>query len=263
MAERGFSLTIKMSLAFAWAVSLRSGTQGHFNEETGPGKRWWQNFRSRHPELTLHMADNLEHSRANALSKDIVNNYFDYLKSTLEENSLNAPQQLFNCNETFLLINISCEKVIAPKILKHVYVKSRGTSKHITLLCGASAAGIALPPMIILSKSFPGGTYRPDGAVSTKSDSGWMDSELFHSWMKTVFIKYCGSQQPVLLFVDGQASAVIDLARENEVILFCLRPQTTHALQPLDVSVFKSLKSHFSKAVHALSIAKKDFVVSE
>ena len=38
-------------------------------------------------------------------------------------------------------------------------------------------------------------------------------------------------------------------------------PHTTHALQPLDVSVFKSLKSHFSKAVSALSFAKKNFIV--
>jgi hypothetical protein len=53
------------------------------------------------------------------------------------------------------------------------------------------------------------------------------------------------------------------LARENGVVLFCLPPHTTHALQPLDVSVFKSLKSHFSKAVHALSFAKKDFIVSK
>ena len=84
-------------------------------------------------------------------------------------------------------------------------------------------------------------------------------------WMK-VFLKYCGSQRPVLLFVDGHASHVnldvIDLARKNYVILYCLPPHTTHALQPLDVSVFKSLKSHFSKAANALSFAK-DFVVSK
>ena len=36
-----------------------------------------------------------------------------------------------------------------------------------------------------------------------------------------------------------------------------------HALQPLDVLVFKYLKSHFSRIVHALSFAKKDFVVSK
>ena len=90
--------------------------------------------------------------------------------------------------------------------------------------------------------------------------------ELFLVWMK-VFLKYSGSQRPVLLCVDGHASHVnldvIDLACENDVILFCLPPHTTHALQPLDVSVFKSLKSHFCKAMHALSFAKKEFVVSK
>ena len=42
------------------------------------------------------------------------------------------------------------------------------------LLCEASAAGVALPPMIIFAKSFPGGAYRfdgPDDAVYGKSDS--------------------------------------------------------------------------------------------
>ena len=197
-----------------------------------------------------------------------MDEYFTLLKSTLEENCLmNSPRQLFNCDETYLPLNIACEKVISRK---NVYAQARGTSEHITLLCCASAAGIALPPMIFFSKCFPGGSYRfdgPDDALYAKSDSGWIDSELFLSWMKKVFLKHCGSQRPVLLFVDGHASHitldVIDVAKGNDVLLFCLPPHTTHALQPLDVSVFKSLKSHFSKAIHALSFTKKDFVVSE
>ena len=271
MAEHGFPLTSSMALSFAWAVSLRSGTQGRFNLETGPGRHWWRSFRSRHPELTLRTADNLERSRANALSQEVVDHYFECLKVTLEQNHLiSAPRQLFNCDETFLPLNIACERVVACKNAKYVYAQSRGTSEHITLLCGASAAGVALPPMIIFSKAFPGGSYKfdgPDDAVYAKSDSGWIDTELFLAWMKKVFVKYCGTQRPVLLFIDGHASHVnldvIDLARENDIILFCLPPHTTHALQPLDVSVFKSLKSHFSKAVHAVSFAKRDFIVSK
>ena len=81
MAERGFLLTTNMARAFAWAVLLRSGTQGHFNEESGPGKHWWQHFRACHPELTLRTADNLECSRANALTRDVVNNYLACLKN--------------------------------------------------------------------------------------------------------------------------------------------------------------------------------------
>ena len=272
MAERGFPLTINMARAFAWAVSLRAGTQARFNNETGPGKNWWRGFRSRHPELSLRTADNLERSRACALTREVVDKYFACLKTTLENKGLtNAPRQLFNRDETFLPLNIPCSKVIAHKNARHVYAQSRGTSEHITLLCCASAAGIAHPPMIIYSKSFPGGNYRfdgPDDALYARSESRWIGSELFLSWMKKVFLRHCGSQLPIILFFDGMHVShitlnVIDLARENDVILFCLPPHTTHALQPLDVSIFRSLKSNFSKVVHALSFAKKDFVVSK
>ena len=260
-----------MARAFAWAIALRSGNEDRFNTESGPGKHWWRNFRARHPQLTLRTSDNLERSRAQALTKEIVDDYFACLRKILDEKGLiNCPRQLFNCDETYLPLNIMCEKVIARKNTKHVYSQSRGTSDHITLLCCASAAGIALPPMIIYSKSFPGGNYRfdgPDDALYARSESGWIDGELFLSWMKKIFIRYCGTERPVILFVDGHASHisldVIDLARENDIVLFCLPPHTTHALQPLDVSVFKSLKSHFSKAVQAVFFAKKDFIVSK
>ena len=183
---------------------------------------------------------------------------------------MNKPRQLFHCDETYLPLNLACEKVVARMNSKHVYSQARGTFEHITLLCGASAAGVALPPMIIYSKSFPRGAYKfegPDDALYAKSSSGWVDSELFLQWMNKVFLNHCGMQRPVLLFLDEHTSHVsldvIDVARENNVILFCLPPHTTHALQPLDVSVFRSLKSHFSKAVHSLSFTKKDFVVTK
>ena len=118
----------------------------------------------------------------------MVNNYFTCLKTTLEDNNLiNAPRQIFNCDETFLPLKISCAKVIARKNSRDAYAQSRGTSEHITLLCCASTAGVALPPMI---KSFPGGSYRfdrPDDAVYAKSESGWIDSELFLSVSKALW----------------------------------------------------------------------------
>ena len=54
--------------------------------------------------------------------------------------------------------------------------------------------------------------------------------------------------RPIAINID-----VIDLCRDNGISLFCLPPHTTHALQPLDVAVFKSLKDSFAKAVRALS----------
>ena len=85
------------------------------------------------------------------------------------------------------------EQVVDAKGLKNIYSQSTGTSEHISLLCCASAAGLPLPPMIIYSKSFPGGQYRfdgPDDALYGKSESGWIDSELFMAWL---FLKHVAS----------------------------------------------------------------------
>ena len=138
------------------------------------------------------------------------------------------------------------------------------------MLCAASAAGFPLPPMIIYPKAYPGGAYTfagPDDALNGKSESGYVDSELFIKWMEKIFLKFAVPERPIILFIDGHKSHVtldvVDMARNNDVILFCLPPHTTHALQPLDVAVFKSFKNHFSKAVKALSFAKKNFVVSK
>ena len=131
MAERGFPLSKKMALVFAWAIAIRSGKDSRFSKETGPGNHWWRNFRARHPELSLRAADNLERSRTCALNKEVVNEYFSCLKKILEENELmNKPRQLFNCDETYLPLNFACERVIARKNSKHVYAQARGTSEH-------------------------------------------------------------------------------------------------------------------------------------
>ena len=271
MANRGFPLTRTMVKAFAWAIAKRSGNDGRFNQEYGPGEHWWANFRKRHPKLTLRKTDKLERSRAEALNPEVVEEYFKLLETTLDENGLkNCPRQIYNCDETFLPLDYSREKAVTLRGTKNVYCQAQGTTDHITLLCCASAAGLPLPPMIIYPKAFPGGQYRfegPDDAVYAKSESGWVDSELFLTWLNKIFLKFSVAQRPVILFIDGHKShvtlEVVDLCRKHNIILFCLPPHTTHALQPLDVAVFKSLKDHFSKSVHAVAFTKKDFIVSK
>ena len=80
-------------------------------------------------------------------------------------------------------------------------------------------------------------------------------------WLKKLFLKYAVSQRPIPLLTDGHKSYinidVIDLCRSNDVILFCLTPLTTHALQSLDVPVFKSLEMFFSKTVGALLLLRR------
>ena len=168
MAEHGYPLTRTMVKAYGWAIAKRSGSGDRFNEEFGPGDKWWANFKKRHPKVSLRRVDMLERTRAEALNPKIVNEYFDLLGTTLDNLGLkNKPRHIYNCDETFLQLDCNREKAVTYKGAKNTYCQSYGTSEHITLLCCASAAGIPHPPMIIYSKSFPGGQYRFEGPEDT------------------------------------------------------------------------------------------------
>ena len=226
MADHGYTLTKSMAKAYAWAIAKRLSC---------PGDHWWFNFRCRHPKLTLRKIDMLERSCAEALNPEVVSEYFQLLGKTLDDNNLkNKPRQIYNCDEKFLPLDHSREKAVTKKNVKSSYCQSYGTSEHITLLCCASAIGILHPPMIVYSKSFPGDQYRfegPEDALYARSPSGWIDSELFLSWLKKIFLKYVVPDRPILLLTDGHKSHinldVIDICRENNIIVLLATPYYT------------------------------------
>ena len=81
------------------------------------------------------------------------------------------------------------------------------------------------------SGGFPGMTY---GC----SDSGWITTDLFKSWLSDHFLKHAVREQPLLLLLDGHRThyqpEVIRYAKRNKVLIIFLPPLTTHEAQPLD-----------------------------
>lgn len=142
--------------------------------------------------------------------------------------------------------------------MKNSHPRQVASREHISIHCCVSASGVAMPPMIIFKAAFSGGNYAaggPDGALYGKQATGFMDSELFLRWFTQIFLVFAkpSADKPVLLLLDSHAShcspAVIDCARQNNVILLALMPHTTHLCQPLDVAVYKSFKVALSKLV--------------
>ncbi len=95
-----------------------------------------------------------------------------------------------------------------------------------------------------------------ESAVLGRSESGWMDSELFASWLHTVFIPHvnrCAVKKPLVLFVDGHSTQLtLDACNaciDNNIILYCLPAHASHVIQPLDLSLFSSLKHTWRQAV--------------
>jgi len=162
---------------------------------------------------------------------------------------------IFNCDETGISVVHKPGKVIAELGRRNVYaVTSAERGKSHTVLSCVSASGYVLPPMMIYprKKSVPDRMKEGSipGTLFKNSESGWINGELYIEWFK-FFLQHIPPVRPVLLLQDGHASHIsidlIELAKANDVHLLCLPSHTTHILQPLDVGVFKSFKSNFSK----------------
>lgn len=98
-------------------------------------------------------------------------------------------------------------------------------------------------------------------AVLGRSETGWMDSELFVSWLQTVFIPDIEQRQvkkPVILLVDGHKTPMTieasDICKENGIILYCLLEHASHLIQPCDLRLFASLKESWKIALREWQI---------
>ena len=171
-------------------------------------------------------------------------------------NLISKPMQVYNCDETGVSVVHKPGKVVAELGRRNVYAITSGEKgKTHTVLSCASASGFVLPPMMIYPrKQLPPANFC-EGAIAhtlfVSSSNGWINSDLFLQWFE-FFLQHIPPTWPVLLIMDGHGSHMsidlIELARSNGVHILCLPSHTTHVLQPLDMGVFKSFKSHFSKA---------------
>jgi hypothetical protein len=113
-----------------------------------------------------------------------------------------------------------------------------------------------IPPSIIFKEVRWDDTLKQDclpNAVVKLSPKGWINSELLVEWF-TFFISSIPPAHPVVLLMDSHASHIspeaVSLVKSNNVFLLTFPAHTTQLLQPLDVGIYKSLKSHWSHEVN-------------
>ena len=84
------------------------------------------------------------------------------------------------------------------------------------------------------------------GTMYGLSSSGWINAELFELWFTYHFLAHVPLVCHLLLLLDGHSShyrpSFVRRAAEDQVIVFCLPPHTTHLTQPLDKGCFGPLK---------------------
>ncbi|CAF1674770.1 unnamed protein product [Rotaria magnacalcarata] len=229
-------------------------------QESDPSRHWFFNFFKRNADkIKMKKEIKLEKVRLNGFTEEVRVGWFNKLKNIFDINNLHVrPAQIWNCDESGFSDETQCEYVCVPAETKFAFEQSGGSGKAFTpiLLC-TSASGDVIPPFVIYAAKAVNSLWCSGGAPGTTykcSESGWISEGLFTEWFKSCFLERTKHiDRPLLLVMDRHPTHinidVIELAIKNKVILLCLPPHSTHALQPLDVVTLSSAKKFWKKIV--------------
>ena len=162
--------------------------------------------------------------------------------------------------------------------------KQDGSREWITLVGCCCADGTALPPSIIYQAKSEQvhdlwlNDWKPEEeeAYFSASESGWTNEEIGFSWLVNIFDRCTKAKARQgrdwrLLICDGHNShlnmAFLDWCHHHRILVLIFPPHSTHRLQPLDVTCFRSIAQLYSKYLNEwltttqglVGMGKRDF----
>ena len=172
--------------------------------------------------------------------------------------AIQDPKRIFNQDETSVELGVGGQWVLAPCNTKQVYTQSSSTRDHVTVSYVANAAGDMVPPRVVFSGKrnlikTKLGTMPSDG-ISGKwqfsyTENGWVQQDTFLEIVQDIvnYTKNNNIPTPVIIFIDGAtyhlSLSISKLCQEEGIQPILLRPNSTHLLQPLDVTFYSSFKA--------------------
>jgi hypothetical protein len=176
----------------------------------------------------------------------------------MDENDMfGDPARVHNADESGLQLNNRKQKIVIMKGKKNVMsVTARESGEIVTVVACVRATGVFMPPYVIfkcknLRQEFRDGM--PPGTAVSMSKSGYVTVEIFHDFIKHFVSHKPQGNKPSILLHDGHSGHESDpdtlqYALDNNVIMISIPPHTSHYIQPLDRSFFRSLKVHYYSA---------------
>lgn len=136
-------------------------------------------------------------ARSVASNVEVIDRYFDLLEQTLIDNNLlDSPSQIFNCDETELCLEHTPSSVVAVRGQKHPRALTSGRNKlqswHVQMLLDM------LFPLVIFARkslNFDLTIDEVPGTMYGLSDNGWIDMEIFENWFIHHFFSSCAFVQ--------------------------------------------------------------------
>ena len=246
-------------------------TQEHWTpfKDGIPRRGWLRWFCNRHPDLTLRSPQGLEEGRVRGLNPSSVASLYENLQRAYDEHRY-LPSHIWNADESGAQAGRGGggTLVFAQRGTRSVHSILPNSKEHLTVLTCVNAVGQFIPNFYIF-KGKRNKNYIlkcEPGACMAIQANGWMTAFLFSAWIlhftTVVQEKYRISQENRhLLILDGHGShvtlEVVQKAKAEGLDIITLPSHTSHRLQPLDVSIFKSFKTAFRSYRDRWTVANK------
>lgn len=248
--------------SLAYNLSIANGVKvpENWTRDHMAGLDWFQNLMHRYPALAIRQPEATSLARMNSFNRANVNMFYDNLSDVLKRGSGYGPEAIWNIDETGVTTVQKPRKVVSERGVKQVGATvSQERGVLVTLCCGINAIGNSMPPFFVFPRVNVQSFWMeaaPPGSIANghPKASGWMTSENFVEFLKH-FRGHAkpSEQKPVLLILDNHQSHIsieaIDYAKEHNITMLSFPPHCSHALQPLDKSVFGPFKKYLNTAM--------------
>ena len=215
-----------------------------------PSVEWVRSFLKRQKNIiTTRFCQNIKRARAQ-VSPKIINKYFDNLENTLEDI---PAKNILNYDETNLSDDPGKNKCIFRRGVKYPERVMNSTKSSTSVMFASTGAGELLPPYVVYKATHLMNTWTeggPSKARYNRSKSGWFDAHSFSDWFMTVTLPWAKRTPGRKVIIGDNLSShmsadIVDICIKNNISFVCLPPNSTHLTQPLDVSVYASMKRNW------------------
>lgn len=230
-----------------------------------PGKCWVTNFFKRNPGIGTKQGKRLDLQRVKSVSPDRIKALFQVLNGPILQHI--RPSQRYNMDETGIAEGIGSNGkhvgAVGGKASRWCYVRSRSDGAWVSIIECISAAGDALPPAVIYTgKSLQQQWFEEnlkgyEAWEFAATPNGYTTNDVGYEWLTRHFVPLTdpGQNEWRLLVLDGHDSHVSDsfmmACAINRIYLCVLPPHSSHITQPLDRSVFASLKQEYRQQLES------------
>ena len=223
--------------------------------------RWAQRFVKRNG-FSLRSPNQLG-PRSLTITDLVITDYFSVLTDYLSSiDFVSHPELILNMNETGWSKGQQFKRKIVTEKGKRPNVPKSITIDHITSTHTISGNGDILTPFIVFKGSIPLAIQneQPNEWHYQRSESGFMNSALFLLWLQIVILPYVKKMKKKVLLILDNASCHLSVegltfARNNDIEILSLPPNTTNFLQPLD-QLFFVLKNSFYNIASRLQLIR-------